>query len=142
MIPVTSLIIIVAIYLLISKWKRGKLAAFKERRAAELSAFYKNKGNKDDISTNEKILFINKSQYSKDVFQCFFFYREVVGRIRKWIIFSIFYIAIFILMTLSETSSITYIIVVLLIIAYIYFIGIRIEKLVEREMKFLIFQKY
>ena len=73
MIPVTSLIIIVAIYLLISKWKRGKLAAFKERRATELSAFYKNKGNKDDISTNEKILFINKSQYSKDVFQCFFF---------------------------------------------------------------------
>ena len=136
MIPVTSLIIIVAIYLLISKWKRGKLAAFKERRATELSAFYKNKGNKDDISTNEKILFINKSQYSKDVFQSFFFYREVVGRIRKWIIFSVLYIAIFILMTLSETSSITYITVVLLIIAYIYFIGIRIEKLVEREMKF------
>lgn len=130
---VVLLITLVAWILLLRKRKQ-KYNALAKRRAEEISKFYSKK--KETGDTKSTILFHNRSEYSKKVFQTFFLYHEVISKTKQWIILSALCIVTFILFHMAGSGLLSYLQIVALILILVYIKKVSIEKQVNREIKF------
>ncbi len=127
------LLIALAVWILLLRKKKQKYNAFAKHRAEEVSKFYlKKREAEDPISP---ILFQNRSEYSKKVFQNFYLYHEVISKAMQWIVLSALCIVAFILFQMAGSGLLSYLQIIILILILIYIKKVSIEKQVNRDIK-------
>jgi hypothetical protein len=122
-----------AIWMLLLRKKKIKYNNLSKRKAEEISKFYLKRKEMGD--TKSTILFLNRGEYSKNVFSTFFLYNEVISKTKQWIKLSVLYIIIFLFLKMADSSLFSYFLIVLLISMFIYIKKVTIEKLVNQEIK-------
>lgn len=128
-------ILILIIWILMFRKRRRKQEELAKLKAKKISEFYKSTKDNEGKKVNKTVLFLNRSQYNENVYNTFFLYNEVFSKIKKWILFAIFYIMMFFLLLVGNSGLIYYILFILIIPLFIYTKKITIQKLVNSEVK-------
>ncbi len=129
------LVAAIIILILINKNKSKKQKALKERKTEALTRFYMEQKQKEEQNIKDPVLFVNRTQYSEEVIKDFCYYNEILNKLKFWITMAVLFLAIFILLYNSSSAFLGCSIAVILLFVFIYYQGIRIEKLVGRMMK-------
>lgn len=129
------LLISFSIWILLLRKKRLKYSALAKRKTDLLSNFYLRKRETGYDNTDSTILFLNSSEYSKNVFNTFFLYNEVISKMKQWIKLTVLYIVIFALLYIGGSGILPFILIIILISMFFYLKKLAIEKLVKQEMK-------
>ncbi len=122
--------------LVISHKKRNrKLKAAKTDKTDALTKFYIDQKKKEEQNVKDRVLYINRTKYTEVVVKDFCYYNELLKKINVWISMAICFILILVFLYYSNFGLIGCGIAIVLLFAFIYYQGIRIEKLVNRTMK-------
>ncbi len=129
------LVAIIILLILISKNKSKKQKALKERKTEALTKFYKEQKQKEEQNIKDSVLFVNRTQYSEDVFKNFYYYNEIIKKWKFWLTTAALFLVILVLLYHSKSALLGCTIAVILMFVFVYYQGIRIEKSVGRTMK-------
>jgi hypothetical protein len=134
-IGVVILILIIVIFVIISKRGNKKQQEIKKRKTDALTKFYMEQKIKEDKNIKDTPLYVNRTVYSEEVLKDFNYYNEFIKKFKFWISVAVMIIAILFLLSYSSATIIGFIVVIFLVFVFVYFQGIRIEKLVSRTLK-------
>jgi hypothetical protein len=126
------LVVISIIWFVFQKKRSKKEQETKKRKTNELTEFYKEQRRKEELNIKDTILYINRTQYKEEVIKTFCYYNEIIKNAKLWI-GMIIIILVFLLQ--SRVTLLIYLIASVLIFLFVYFQGIRIDKLVQRMLK-------
>lgn len=127
-------IAVIIIWLIIRKKRFQKQKLVKDDKADALSRFYAAMKMKEKDSKDE-VRFINRTEYSKEVMKDFCYYNRYLKRIRMWIITALLFILILYFLYTSSIGILGVIIASILMLVFVYYQGISVEKLVAGMMK-------
>ncbi|MDF2802015.1 MAG: hypothetical protein K0S61_1918 [Anaerocolumna sp.] len=134
LVEVLLVIVVIIIWLIIRKKRLQKQKLVKDDKAGALTRFYTARKNKGDDAKDE-VRFINRTKYSKEVMKDFCYYNRFLKRINMWVISALFFILILYFLYTSSTGILGVVIASLLMLVFVYYQGISVEKLVVSMMK-------
>ncbi len=129
------LIAMIVVCILISQNRSKKQKAVKESRTQALSRFYADQKLKAEQNIKDTQLFVNQTKYSEEVIKNFCYYNEFIKKLNLWIAMGVLFLVVLVLLFNSASAIISGTIALILLFIFIYYQGIRIEKLVNRMMK-------
>lgn len=126
------LIVISILWFLFHRKRSKKEQELKKSKTNELTEFYKEQRRKEELNIKDTILYINRTQYKTEVIKTFCYYNEIIKNAKLWIGMIL---VILVLLLQSRVTLFVYLIASVLIFLFVYFQGIRIDKLVQRMLK-------
>ncbi|MFU0828148.1 MAG: YcxB domain-containing protein [Lachnoclostridium sp.] len=114
--------------------KRRKLNEAKAAKADALSKFYTEQKKKEEQNIKDPVLFVNRTRYTEEVIKDYFYYNEIFHKLKTWIIVAVCFLLILVMLYQTKYSFISCSIAVILLFAFVYYQGIRIEKLIKQTM--------
>jgi len=129
------LIVIIVVWVLISKKRRKKLDVIKKIKSEALAKFYMEQTQKKENNIKDTVLFTNRTIYSEEIIKTYCYYNDFIKKFKFWISMAVFYIAVLALLFNSGFAILSLPIAIFLLFIFIYYQGIRIEKLVSRMIK-------
>lgn len=132
---VVILITIIIVMILINKNRRKKLDVKKKNKTEALTKFYMAQTQKDEKNIKDTVLFVNRTKYSEETIKTYCFYNEIIKKLKLWVTTAVLFVVILILLLFSGSAILSIPIAIVLLFVFIYYQGIRIEKLGSRMMK-------
>ena len=129
------LVVIVVIWIFLRKNKDKKQKVIKDKKSEALTKFYMEQKQKEENNIQERHLFTNHTTYSQEVLKNFCYYNQFIKRIILWGCMAALYIIVVLLLISSPSTILGGLIAVVLLFIFVYYQGIRVEKLVERMLK-------
>ncbi len=129
------LIAVIVILVIINKNRSKKQKVLKNKKSEALTKFYTEQKRKEEQNIKDSVLYINRTQYSEEVIKNFCHYNEILKKFKLWISMAVLFIIILSLLYNSGNVIIGWSIAIILLFVFIYYQGIRIEKMVGRMMK-------
>ncbi|QHQ59511.1 hypothetical protein Ana3638_00785 [Anaerocolumna sedimenticola] len=126
-------IIVVLVYL--NKKKSKKQKALKDKKTEALTSFYMEQKKKEEQNIKDTVLYVNRTEYSEQVFKDYFHYNEIIRKLKTWIIMAVSFLIILLFLYTSGPGIIGCAIALILLFVFLYYQGIRIEKLVGAMKK-------
>ncbi|MGB8454695.1 MAG: YcxB family protein [Anaerocolumna sp.] len=129
------LIAIIVVWILISKNKRKKLDIIKKNKTEALTRFYIEQTQNEEKNIKDTVLFSNRTKYTEEIIKNYCYYNEFIKKFKFWISMAVLYIVILALLVNTNNAIFGFPIAIILLFVFIYYQGIRIEKLVNSMMK-------
>lgn len=140
-----SLIIRIIVFLVMSagiitaavfynKKKSRQLKALKEEKTNALSKFYMEQKKKEEQNIKDPVLFINRTNYTEEVVKDFCYYNELFNKLKTWITLAVCFLLVLVLLYQTKYGLMACGIAFILLFAFAYYQGIRIEKLIKQTM--------
>lgn len=126
---------LIAATVFFNKNRSKKLKEAKGIRTDALTKFYIEQKQKEEQNIKDRVLYVNRTKYTETVIKDFFHYNEIFKRLNVWITMAVCFILILVLLYNSGSALIGCTVAVVLLFAFVYYQGIRIEKLVSRNVK-------
>lgn len=130
-------IVVIIIWIILQKKRTHKQSLKKNDKADALTRFYTGMKKKEEENIRDEVRFINRTKYSEEVMKNFFYYNRFLKRISIWIITALLFILILYFLYTSSSGILGVIIAGILMLVFVYYQGISVEKLVARMMKMI-----
>lgn len=129
------IVLLIAGTVYFNKNKRKKQKAAKINKTDALTKFYIEQKKKEEENIKESVLHVNHTKYTEEVIKDFHHYNEIFKRLNIWISMVVSFLIILIFLYYSSSGLIGCTIAIVLLFAFVYYQGIRIEKLIGRTVK-------
>jgi hypothetical protein len=115
--------------------RNRKLKAAKVDKTDALTKFYMDQKKKEEQNIKDSVIYVNHTKYTEEVVKDFCHYNELIKKLNVWISMALCFILILLFLYFSDFGLIGCGIALILLFVFVYYQGIRIEKLVSRTMK-------
>ncbi|WMJ86363.1 YcxB family protein [Anaerocolumna sp. MB42-C2] len=129
------LTVIIVIWIFLVKKKNKKKKLLKDKKTEALTKFYIEQKQKEEQNLKDTILYVNRTEYTEEVFKDYFHFNEIIKRLKTWIIMGVSFFVILMFLYTSGPGVLGCAIALILLFVFIYYQGIRIEKLVGAMKK-------
>lgn len=128
-------IAIIILWIILQRKHMKKQSLKQDGKADALTRFYTAMKKKEQENIRDEVRFINRTKYSEEVMKDFCYYNRFLKRIRRWIITALLFLVILFFLYTSSYGILGVIIAAVLMLVFVYYQGIGVEKLVVRMMK-------
>ena len=129
------IVALIVFAVIMNRNRAKKQKGLKTAKTDALTKFYLEQKQKEEQNIKETILHVNHTQYTDEVIKDFCYYNEIIKNMKLWVIMGILFLVILAMLSQTGSAFISCAIAIILLFVFVYYQGIRIEKLVARTKK-------
>jgi preprotein translocase subunit SecG len=129
------IVALIVFAVVMNKNRAKKQKDLKTAKTDSLTKFYLEQKQKEEQNIKESILYVNHTQYTEEVIKDFCYYNEIIKNMKLWVIMGLLFLGVLAMLSQTGSAFISCTIAIILLFVFVYYQGIRIEKLVARTKK-------